>query len=563
MSGSSTPLSTPHRDGWRNEHIAEMAKDPACAAAIARLLTAVITGDVPQKAADFLSSSTLIILLKKDAATMEALKQAQGDAYLQPQRPIGMGTAITKLACNCALHLVKEAMGPAVGPAQFAVDTKGGCALLQWALQMAMEVKPKLAGASLDAINAYGDIERECIEAAIMANPYLQLLLPLYEILYKKGEGILWYYDEHGNFVMSTRQRRGVRQGCVLGLLLFTVAMVPVYSRLRQEAGEEGVVYAYSDDSYILAPKEEMANVLQKAPGIYEKVGLRLGYGPGKTELILPQGCRKDEFPLTLDDPEVPAPQVVEGFTSCLGVPRHFSNDPVFLHDAMQKMGGAHDRLLDLTEEIADEDPFAALRLLQTSGISKFGHVLSAVPPALARDFARNRDEAIAATLATIQQAPIAESSTHALPIGAGGAGLTSLESHAAGGYIGAFFRIAGPLQQRLTAMGGTTNREVAAALTNPVNCRSELRGGDPTPAVIHTGRTAQRRRTSTTRQHDLLSRGPSIISQRPSEHHRRRRPTNAAGLYSSPERRQICGITDQKDAGMAEFLYTSQQNTS
>jgi hypothetical protein len=58
---------------------------------------------VPQKNADILSSTTLIILLKKDTATMEALKAAQGEAYLQPRRPIGMGTALAKLACNCAL----------------------------------------------------------------------------------------------------------------------------------------------------------------------------------------------------------------------------------------------------------------------------------------------------------------------------------------------------------------------------------------------------------------------------------------------------------------------------
>ena len=70
---------------------------------------------------------------------------------------------------------------------------------------MAMEVKPALAAASLDAINAYGDIERECIEVAIRANPYFQRLLPLYELMYKRGEGILWYYDENGNFVMGTR----------------------------------------------------------------------------------------------------------------------------------------------------------------------------------------------------------------------------------------------------------------------------------------------------------------------------------------------------------------------
>jgi hypothetical protein len=145
---------------------------------------------------------------------------------------------------------------------------------------MDMEAKPTLAGASLDAINAYGDIERECIEAAIKANPYLQLLLPLYELLYKTGEGVLWYYDENGNFVMGTRQLRGVRQGCVLGLFLLCVTMAPVYARLRQAAGEEGVVYAYSDDSYILAPKEQMAVVLEEALRPPRSTG-RWAYGWG------------------------------------------------------------------------------------------------------------------------------------------------------------------------------------------------------------------------------------------------------------------------------------------
>jgi hypothetical protein len=92
----------------------------------------------------------------------------------------------------------------------------------------------------------------------------------------------------------------------------------------------------------------------------------------------------------------------VDGFKSCLGVPRHFENDPVFLHEAMQTIGSAHDRLQDLTEEIADEDSFAALRILQTCGINRFGHVLSAVPPPLVATFARERDEAIATTFATI-----------------------------------------------------------------------------------------------------------------------------------------------------------------
>ena len=75
---------------------------------------------------------------------------------------------------------------------------------------MAMEAKPHLVAASLDAINAYGEIERECIESAILANPYFQRHLPLFELLYKKGAGELWYYDDAGIFVFGTRIKSGV-----------------------------------------------------------------------------------------------------------------------------------------------------------------------------------------------------------------------------------------------------------------------------------------------------------------------------------------------------------------
>jgi hypothetical protein len=143
-------------------------------------MTDVYTADVLSKTADILSSATLVILLKKDATAMEQLKRRLGPTYVHLQRPIGMGMAIVKVACNCALLLVKGAMGPAVGPTQFAVETKSGCALLQWAIYMALEAKPNIATASLDISNAFGDIERVCIEATIMANPYLHSLLPLY-----------------------------------------------------------------------------------------------------------------------------------------------------------------------------------------------------------------------------------------------------------------------------------------------------------------------------------------------------------------------------------------------
>ncbi len=61
--------------GWKNEHFVDLARDLACGAALARELTAVVQCDVPQKTVDILSSATLIVLLKKDAEAMQALKE--------------------------------------------------------------------------------------------------------------------------------------------------------------------------------------------------------------------------------------------------------------------------------------------------------------------------------------------------------------------------------------------------------------------------------------------------------------------------------------------------------
>jgi len=76
-------------------------------------------------------------------------------------------------------------------------------------------------------------------------------------------------------------------------------------------------------------------------------------------------------------------PHVVPRSSSCLGVPRHARNDPDLITATLVNIGVRHDRLLDLVEDVDDEDPFAALRLLQVCGAQRFGHIISYVPPPL------------------------------------------------------------------------------------------------------------------------------------------------------------------------------------
>jgi hypothetical protein len=138
---------------------------------------------------------------------------------------------------------------------------------------------------------------------------------------------------------MGTRNMRRVRHGYVLGFFLFCLTMEPVYARLRAALGEEGSLLTYCDDSYLLAETDKMAEVLHQALAIFDMVGLRIGLGPVKTKLLLPRSYDRSLFPYPLDSPEIPATHVVQGFSSRLRVPRHYTNDQEFITFALKKWG--------------------------------------------------------------------------------------------------------------------------------------------------------------------------------------------------------------------------------
>jgi hypothetical protein len=100
------PLTTPHKDGWRAEHLLALCKDADRGAAFTDIFTALADGDVTDDTCDLLSSATLGVLLKKTEEEMEALKLKQGQLFRQPQRPLGMGSTIPKIAANCILAKV-------------------------------------------------------------------------------------------------------------------------------------------------------------------------------------------------------------------------------------------------------------------------------------------------------------------------------------------------------------------------------------------------------------------------------------------------------------------------
>ena len=108
---SVAPLTTPHRDEWRADHLLRLGADQDCMAALTDMVAALVAGDATDATCDLLSSATLVILLKKTKAEMEALRAKQGAAYMQPQRPLGMGSTIPKLVASCVLDIAPPAIG--------------------------------------------------------------------------------------------------------------------------------------------------------------------------------------------------------------------------------------------------------------------------------------------------------------------------------------------------------------------------------------------------------------------------------------------------------------------
>ena len=121
------------------------------------------------------------------------MKDALGAVNVRPQRLIGMGSTLIKIASKCALLMLRGSLGAVVGPSQFSVETKEGCDSIKWALHIAMESNGSLTTFCFDGINKFGEIERDCIRASLEANPSLHMLIPMFEMLYERGNAQLWY----------------------------------------------------------------------------------------------------------------------------------------------------------------------------------------------------------------------------------------------------------------------------------------------------------------------------------------------------------------------------------
>ncbi len=170
-----------------------------------------------------------------------------------------MGETFYKLACLYALNLVRKQIREALGPLQFAFSPGGPESALH-ILQSAIEVHPDWVIISTDISNAFNTRSRPDILTSLFNVPSLSPLFRLAHWSYGFDSTLLLM--NNGKIQADFLSCEGVRQGDVLGSLLFSLSMRHTYSTTIEDTDCHAV--AVVDDFYILGPAQQAFTCFDK-----------------------------------------------------------------------------------------------------------------------------------------------------------------------------------------------------------------------------------------------------------------------------------------------------------
>ena len=249
---------------------------------------AVISADVPDDAADFLSSATLWPFLKEDQAAVAAARACAGETpFIPPTRPVAVSSALVRLAGASLLTAMTPAIRSAVGPSQYCVKTPDGTEAVLFGVRTARESR-NLWTMQLDITNAFNEVSRQRIWQQLNADPALAPLIPFFRLMYLDRNGPLWYYPPgHCSPWATLASEEGSRQGCVFGTALFGIGYAPFLRWLDDRCTQgvhQGVPFSFADDTTVVGCPHTLASIVADSEtALADLTGLRLNRTKIKT----------------------------------------------------------------------------------------------------------------------------------------------------------------------------------------------------------------------------------------------------------------------------------------
>ena len=377
--------SAPGIDGMRHEHLKVLVQTQHGLESVLAIARQIARGDVPAAVADLLATSRLVAFSKDTLANTNAARDsahARNIPFVPAVRPIGIGLVLTRITTSALIETHLDAITAAILPdLQHGFRNRSGAELIQHAVRIGMQAAPAAGCLQLDLRNAFNTVSRERIFQIISDTPALAYLLPIYRLLYLDRHAPLLLYDgDHLHATLASAE--GVRQGCVLGMAIFCLAIAPHLQRITQLGG---LPFGYADDCNIMCTPTQAKRIMHSLPLDLARSGLFLN--TSKVKFLPPTGApvAPDFFEGPHDIQEEDGvseathlAQVVDGL-NILGGPY---GTPAFETSTLSNRVVAHERLTVLAAEIADTGQrHAAIRLIQTAACRRHQHLARALDP--------------------------------------------------------------------------------------------------------------------------------------------------------------------------------------
>ena len=356
--------SAPGIDGWTTEHLLALVDDPYAMRVVVLLLQRICDGSLTGVAKDALTVARLLAFPKPNGKV----------------RPIAIQSIWLRLAEQVALASLPTSCSSVLAESQFGVGR--GTELAIRTVRKAFEADEDMALLQLDMKNAFNSVSRAAVVDHVYAQPCLKAMWGVVHLCYGSSSQ-LRCFDKAGKTACEIVSEEGVRQGSVLGPLLFSIALDPVLRHLSTEGRQHA---AYLDDIAVVLPKQCVQPVFEELQQRLGAMALHLNLGPDKTQVL----CRGEwEAP-----PAMAAVHVRHDFVRFLGSP--IGLDSEAMTQFATKVATDHSRLFDLLPGL---HPINARKILEVGGASRMVHLMRTTAPAITKEAAVEFDTAMQESL--------------------------------------------------------------------------------------------------------------------------------------------------------------------